>query len=42
MTKNVVNFNEAERNARKRDFENEKEQFKSEHNGVDQEAVTTL
>lgn len=39
MTKNVVNFNEAERNARKRDFENEKEQFKSEHNGVDQEAV---
>lgn len=39
MTKNVVNFNKAERNARKRDFENEKEQFKSEHNGVDQEAV---
>lgn len=39
MAKNVVNFNEAERNARKRDFENEKEQFKSEHNGVDQEAV---
>lgn len=39
MAKNVVNFNEAERNARKRDFENEKEQFKNEHNGVDQEAV---
>lgn len=39
MAKNVVNFNEAERNARKRDFENEREQFKSEHNGVDQAAV---
>jgi len=39
MAKKVINFNEAERNAKKRDFENEKEQFKNEHNGIDQEAV---
>ena len=38
MTK-IVNFGQAERNARKRDFENQKEQFKNEHNGIDQEAV---
>lgn len=38
MTK-IVNFEQAERNARKRDLENEKEKFKNEHNGVDQEVV---
>lgn len=39
MTKKIVNFNEAERNARKRDFDNEKEHFKNDHNGIDQESV---
>lgn len=40
MTKknNVVGFDRAQRNARKRDFENQKEKFKEEHNGVTEEA----
>jgi len=38
MTK-IVNFDQAEKNARKRDLEIQKENFKNEHNGVDQEAV---
>lgn len=33
----MVNFNEAEKNARKRDFKNQKEKFKEDHSGVDQE-----
>lgn len=33
-----MNFDQAEKNARKRDFENEKERFRQEHNGIDQEA----
>lgn len=36
---NIVDFNEAERNARKRDLEDQKEKFKVEHNDVDQDAV---
>lgn len=35
----VVDFGQAEKNARKRDFEVEKEKFKQEHNGMDQEEV---
>jgi len=38
MTK-IVSFEQAEKNARKRDLQNQKEKFKNEHNGVDQEAV---
>jgi hypothetical protein len=36
---NVVGFDQAERNARKRDLENQKEKFKHDHHGVDQEEV---
>lgn len=41
MTKknNVVGFKQAEKNARKRDFENEKEKFTQDHNGVDHEEL---
>jgi len=39
MKKNIVNFNEVEKKARLRDFENEKEKFKHDYNGVDQEEV---
>ncbi|MEK4630553.1 helix-turn-helix domain-containing protein [Solibacillus sp. FSL R7-0682] len=35
MTKK--NFEQAEKNARKRDFKNQKEKFKQDHSGVDQE-----
>lgn len=35
--KKVVDFNQAERNARKRDFEVEKEKFKQGHNDVEEE-----
>lgn len=36
---NVVGFDQAERNARKRDFENQEKRFKEEYNGIDQESV---
>lgn len=41
MTKknNIVGFNQAERNARERDLQNQKEKFKHDHHGVDQEEV---
>jgi len=39
VNKNVINFKEAEKNARLRDLENEKEQFKQDHRGVDQQRV---
>ncbi|HAJ4014869.1 MarR family transcriptional regulator [Heyndrickxia sporothermodurans] len=48
MTKknNKIGFGQAERNARKRDFENQKEKFKQDHRGVDQkeadDALKTL
>lgn len=38
-SKKVVDFGQAEKNARKRDFELEKEQFKQEHNGIDEETL---
>ena len=34
---NVVDFGQAEKNARKRDSENEKKKFQKEHNGISQE-----
>lgn len=34
-----MNLGQIEKNARKRDFENEKEYFKKEHNGINQEIV---
>ena len=34
-----VDFEQAERNARKRDFENERDKFTQDHNGVDQEEL---
>lgn len=37
--KNVVDFRQAEKNARKRDFEVEKEKFKQEHNGMGKDKV---
>lgn len=37
--KNVVNFNKAEKSARKQDFEIKNEKFKSDHYGVNQEEV---
>lgn len=41
-----IGFGQAERNARKRDFENQKEKFKQDHRGVDQkeadDALKTL
>lgn len=39
MAKKSVDFEQAERNARKRDFENEKDKFTEDHNGVDQEEL---
>jgi len=39
MKKNIVNFDEAERNARKRDFENENLQYSVDHGGVSQEEI---
>lgn len=41
MTKknNILGFDQAERKARKRDFENENEKFKQVHNGIDQEEL---
>jgi len=48
MTKknNKIGLGQAERNARKRDFENQKEKFKQDHHGVDQkeadDALKTL
>ncbi|MEC3159427.1 MarR family transcriptional regulator [Bacillus thuringiensis] len=39
MTKNIINFGQAEKNARKRDLDIEQKHFEEEHNGVDQEAV---
>lgn len=35
----VIDFGQAELNARKRDFELEREQFKQDHNGVDEELL---
>ncbi|MGE6553290.1 MarR family transcriptional regulator [Bacillus mycoides] len=39
MTKNIINFGQVEKNARKRDLDIEQKHFEEEHNGVDQEAV---
>ncbi|MDE1450543.1 MarR family transcriptional regulator, partial [Bacillus licheniformis] len=43
---NVVDFDQAERNAKQRDFENEKQQFSKNHGGVSKEetdnAMSTL
>lgn len=39
MTKNIINFGQAEEKARKRDFEIEQKQFEEEHHGMDQDAV---
>lgn len=39
MTKKVINFGQAEKNARKRDLEIEQRYFEEEHNGIDQETV---
>lgn len=41
MTKknDVIGFNQAEKNARKRDFKNHKDKFKQDHHGIDQEEV---
>ncbi|WP_242312054.1 helix-turn-helix domain-containing protein [Bacillus cereus group sp. BfR-BA-01331] len=39
MTKKIINFEQAEQNARKRDLEIEQKHFKEEHHGVDQEIV---
>ena len=39
MTKKVINFGQAEKNARKRDLEIEHKYFEEEHNGIDQETV---
>ncbi|WP_249652076.1 helix-turn-helix domain-containing protein [Lysinibacillus sp. D4A1_S13] len=39
MTKNIINFGQAEEKARKRDFEIEQKQFEEEHHGIDQDAV---
>jgi predicted transcriptional regulator len=36
---NIVGFDQAERNARKRDLEVEDEKFKQDHHGIDQEEV---
>ncbi|MEF3225902.1 helix-turn-helix domain-containing protein [Campylobacter jejuni] len=36
---NVIGFNEANRNARERDFKNEKEKLKQDYHGIDQEEV---
>ncbi|WP_242267292.1 helix-turn-helix domain-containing protein [Bacillus cereus group sp. BfR-BA-01518] len=39
MTKKIINFGQAEQNARKRDLEIEEKQFEEEHHGVDQKTV---
>ncbi len=39
MTKKIINFGQAEKNARKRDLEIEQKHFEEEHHGVDQEIV---
>lgn len=41
MTKknNIVGFDQAESKARKKDFQNQKEKFKQDHHGIDQEEV---
>ncbi|WP_245976723.1 MarR family transcriptional regulator, partial [Oceanobacillus arenosus] len=39
MKKNVVNFDQAERNARKRDLEIQEEKFKQAHHGIDEEEI---
>ncbi|HFH8171518.1 TPA: MarR family transcriptional regulator [Streptococcus agalactiae] len=39
MTKKVINFGQAEKNAIKRDLEIEQRYFEEEHNGIDQETV---
>lgn len=39
MTKNIINFGQAEEKARKRDLEIEQKQFEEEHHGMDQDAV---
>ncbi|MDI6680273.1 MarR family transcriptional regulator [Bacillus wiedmannii] len=39
MTKKIINFGQAEQNARKRDLEIEQKHFEEEHNGIDQEAI---
>lgn len=36
---NTIDFKQVEKNARIRDFENEKEKFKEDHNGINQEEV---
>lgn len=36
---NTIDFKQVEKNARIRDFENEKEKFKQDHNGINQEEV---
>lgn len=42
MAKNdkVLDFSKAEQNARKRDFEREHEEFKQQHNGIDEETLS--
>ncbi|MBD2794796.1 hypothetical protein, partial [Xenorhabdus szentirmaii] len=39
MNKNIINFEDAEKNARKRDLEIGQKHFEEEHHGVDQETV---
>ncbi|MED1304299.1 MarR family transcriptional regulator [Bacillus pacificus] len=39
MTKKIINFGQAEQNARKRDLEIEQKHFEEEHNGIDQETI---
>ncbi|MCM0627519.1 MarR family transcriptional regulator, partial [Lysinibacillus sp. OL1_EC] len=39
MGKNVIDFGQAERNARKRDFENEKLEYAQKHDGLSQEEI---
>ncbi|MGN7198460.1 MarR family transcriptional regulator [Bacillus mycoides] len=39
MTKKIINFEQAEQNARKRDLEIEQKHFEEEHNGIDQETI---
>ncbi len=36
---NTIDFKQVEKNARIRDFENEKEKFKQDHNGINQEEI---
>lgn len=36
----ILNFGQAERNARRRDFEMECEEFKQQHNGIDEETLS--